>query len=175
MSVIDVPRRAEAGTELMREVLVDLRRLRDWGTAEGSIGAGEELDRVRGRLAAEGIPARSVDRVVAAVARYAFLVGGDCALSARVLWRLHAVDGVPARVLAGLQWRHVRLRLREIAFTDDSGIRYCSLSQENARLLAALRDRARSTADRSRVFVDGRGVPWDEACLGRALSSMSGR
>lgn len=175
MSVIEAPRRAEATTELMREVLVDLRRLRDWGTAEGSIGACEELDRVRGSLAAEGVPARSVDRVVAAVARYAFLVGGDCSLSSRVLWRLHAIDGVPAIVLAGLQWRHVRLRLREIAFTDDSGIRYCSLSQENARLLATLRDHARSAADRSRVFLDGSGRPWDEASLARALSSMSGR
>lgn len=173
MSVVEAPRQAWTPEQAIHEVVIDLSLLRDWtspGTCAAAVG---ELERLRQSLLDAGIVPSSASRIAAAVARYAFLTGGSCSLSRRALWRLHAVDGVPADVLAQLGWPHVRIRLREIAVPGESGTRYFGLSGESCRLLMLLRDRTRQSERASCVFVHDDGRVWQAPCLAEALSAIS--
>jgi hypothetical protein len=173
MSVVEAPRQAWIPQEAIHEVVIDLSLLRDWASPVTCATAASELERVRQSLIHEGIAPSSGLRIAAAIARYAFLTGGSCDLSRRTLWRLHAVDGVPADVLAQLDWPHVRTRLREIAVPDDVGTRYFGLSGESCRLLVLLRERVRGSALASPVFLHDDGRVWQPPCLAAALSAMS--
>jgi hypothetical protein len=173
MSVVDAPRQTWTPEQAIHEVIIDLSLLRDWTSPVACASAANELERVRQSLFREGIGPTSASRIVAAVTRYAFLTGGSCSLSRRALWRLHAVDGVPADALAQLQWPHVRIRLREIAVPGESGTRYFGLSGESCRLLMLLRDRTRESDRASCVFVHDDGRVWQAPCLAEALSAMS--
>jgi hypothetical protein len=173
MSVVEAPRQAWTPEQAIHEVVIDLSLLRDWTSPATCASAASELERVRQSLLEEGIVPSSASRIAAAVARYAFLTGGTCSLSRRALWRLHAVDGVPADVLAQLHWPHVRIRLREIAVPGESGTRYFGLSGESCRLLMLLRDRTRQSERASCVFVHDDGRVWQAPCLAEALSAIS--
>lgn len=173
MSVVDAPRQAWTPEQAIHEVIIDLSLLRDWTSPVACASAANELERVRQSLLDEGIVPSSASRIAAAVTRYAFLTGGSCSLSRRALWRLHAVDGVPADVLAQLLWPHVRIRLREIAVPGESGTRYFGLSGESCRLLMLLRDRRRQSDRASCVFVHDDGHVWQAPCLAEALSVMA--
>lgn len=175
MSVIEATADAHIEQRETHEVVVDLLSLRDWGSSAGCTQAARELRRIRHSLEMEGIPSRSAARFSAALARFAFLTADGCAHSRRVLWRLHAVDGVPADVLAGLRWPHVRPRLREIAFPDHSGTRYFALSSESCRLLNVLRGSAPDNESVPLVFSQDRDQPWQPGLLAVALSCISSR
>ena len=173
MSVVEAPRQAWTPEQAIHEVVIDLSLLRDWTSPATCASAASELEKVRQSLLDEGIVPSSASRVAAAVARYAFLTGGTGSLSRRALWRLHAVDGVPADVLAQLHWPHVRIRLREIAVPGESGTRYFGLSSESCRFLMLLRDRTRQSERAAYVFVHDDGRVWEAPCLAEALSAIS--
>ena len=173
MNVVEAPRQAWTPEQAIQEVVINLSLLRDWTSPATCVSAGSELERVRQALLDEGIVPSSASRIAAAVARYAFLTGGTCSLSRWALWRLHAVDGVPAGVLAQLHWPHVRIRLREIAVPGELGTRYFGLSGESCRLLVLLRDQTRQSERASCVFVDDEGCAWQSLCLAEALSVIS--
>lgn len=173
MSVIEGSCDVEVQNQAAREVIVDLRLLREWSSDQGLAAASIEMDRVRQRLIGGGVAPRSATRIASAVARYAFLTCGGCAAPHRLLWRLSFVDGVPPEVLAPLTWQQIRLRLREIVVSGDSGTMYFPFSIETSRLLMLLRDSARHAGGPSHVFTAHCGGVWNPDNLGRALSMMS--
>ncbi|MFM1964940.1 MAG: hypothetical protein RL134_665 [Actinomycetota bacterium] len=175
MSVMEASRDTRDGEHVVHEVIVDLRLLRDWSSPHGLSAASLETDRVRLGLVGVGVAPRSAARIVSAIARYAFLTGDACNPAHRILWRLYAVDGVPPQVLAQLTWQQVRLRLREIVVTDDSGTRYFALSAETCRLLMQLRDSTRHSCGPSSVFTAHGGEVWQPESLVSALTVMSVR
>lgn len=175
MSVIAQPRDQRVHRDVVHEVHVDLRQLRSWDTAQGSAAAMEALTTLERGLAAHGLSERSSARIASALARYAFLTEGGCDPSRRLLWRMKAVDGVPADVLAPLTWDQVRVRLREIAVTAGSTTRYFSLSDQTCRLLMAARSDRRESTETAHVFVTDRGQPWHPESLAQILAAISVR
>ena len=175
MSVIEASRSMWSGADAVREVIVDVRLLRSWESPDDCAVAARELDRVRQWLAAGGLASRSAERIVSALARYAFLTDGGCDPSRRALWRMHAVDGIPADVLAQLTWQHVRPRLREIAVTGASTTRYFALSDQTCRLLMAGRNDKSETRGSAPVFVLEGGQAWQPESLARVLAAISVR
>ena len=88
---------------------------------------------------------------------------------------MHAVDGIPADVLAQLTWQHVRPRLREIAVTGASTTRYFALSDQTCRLLMADRNDRSETSGSAPVFVLEGGQAWQPESLARGLAAISVR
>lgn len=146
MSVASAPLRARAPRHWAQEIVADLPLLRDWSTPEACRTASAEVERVRRAVEEQGVASRSASRIASALARYAFLTGDSCDPSRRTLWRLYAVDGVPADILSGLTWQQVRPRLREIAVPCVKGTRYFDSSGESSRLVMLLRERAEKSA-----------------------------
>ena len=175
MSVIEASRSTWSEADAVRGVIVDLRLLRSWESPAGCAAAALELDRVRQSLAAEGLASRSAERIASALARYAFLTDGGCNPSRRALWRMHAVDGIPADVLAQLAWAQIRIRLREIAVTGASSTRYFALSDQTCRLLMAARNDRSETRGSAPVFVLEGGQAWHPESLAQVLAAISVR
>lgn len=175
MTVVEAWCAGTSNSHAIHEVSVDVRLLGDWASPAGSATAVEEWTRVRHSLLAAGVALRSATRIASALARFAFLTAGGCDPSRRVLWRLHAVEGIPPDILSGLTWQHVRPRLREIAVPSASGTRYFALSAESCRLLLLLRARERHPASASRVFLHGDGGCWQPETLAEVLSVISVR
>lgn len=175
MSVIALPRDPRVHRCVVNEVHVDLRQLRNWDTTQGSAAAMGALAKLQSGLEAHGLSERSSARIASALARYAFLTEGGCDLSRRLMWRMNAVDGVPADVLAPLTWDQVRLRLREIAVPAGSTTRYFSLSDQTCRLLMAARNDRLGSTETAHVFVTDRGQPWRPDSLAQVLAAISVR
>lgn len=178
MTVIDtrLPRRPE--TREGFEVHINLDLLRGCGSPEGDALARTEMERVRGALLSRGASERTTGRILAALARYAFLIEDGCHPSRHALWRMHAVDDVPAEVLAQLTWHQIRPHLREISIAGSTGTRYYDLSLQTSRLLRLLRGSPGSDAVEAGahglVFRRRDCVPWEAEELRQLLARICG-
>ena len=157
------------------EITVDLSLLRSWVAHGDHIRTNAEIQRVHEALESGGVSRLTTDRMVAILVRYAFLTARSCDRAHEAVWRMHAVDGVPADVLVALTWRDVRLHLRELAVGKPGGIRYFDLSQESCRLLRTLRDQVPRSARREVVFRQANGEPWSVEVLSSLLQAMTAR
>lgn len=175
MTVVEALSAEASSPYAIHEVSVDLRLLGDWTSPIACSGALGEWERVRHSLGAAGVALRSATRIASALARFAFLTEAGCDPSRRALWRLHAVDGIPPDVLAGLTWQQFRPRLREIAVPGEAGTHYFALSAESCRLLTVLRELEPRSDSASRVFLHRDGRWWQPEILAEALSLISVR
>ena len=155
------------------EVCVDLELLRRWGSPAGDALARRELERVGAVLADRGTSQRTAARILAALARYAFLVADGCNPAQQALWRMYAVDKVPAAALAGLTWRDVRPRLGEVAVTMGGGTRYIALTPTTSHLLRLMWRRG-DARDSGPIFRRHDGRPWDVTGLSGLLAQLDG-
>lgn len=155
------------------EVYVDLALLQRVGSPAGDALARRELERVGAVLADRGTGERTSARILTALARYAFLVADDCNPAHQALWRMHAIDKVPAAVLAGLTWREVRPPLGEVAVMRTEGTCYFALTAATSRLLRLMRRKGHAP-DRGPIFRRCDGQPWDVAGLTGLLARLDG-
>lgn len=178
MTVIDVRQLEQPENREAFEVLINLDLLRQCGTPDGDLLAHAEMERVREVLLRRGATERTTARIVAALARYAFLIQNGCQPAHRALWRMYAVDEVPAEVLAQLTWDQVRPYQREISVAEATGARYFDLSLQTSRLLRLLRgspgSRVAGDGPRGLVFHHRDGAPWDPDELRRLLARICG-
>lgn len=155
------------------EVYVDLAALQRVGSPEGDALARRELERVGGVLTDRGAGARTTATILSALTRYAFLVADDCNPTHQALWRMHAIDKVPAPVLAGLTWREVRPRLGELAVTRAEETCYFPLTAATSHLLRLIRRKGHAP-DSGPIFRRCDGQPWDVAGLTGLLGRLDG-
>jgi hypothetical protein len=175
MVLVDTPCRRLNAISRAVGVTVDLVALRQWGRVEGHAEALRELDRVGAALAASGLGDRSASRMVAILARYAFLVSSDCKQARLALWRMHVVDAVPAHVIAALTWGQVRPHLREVVAGSPGSRHYFELSRETCRLLRIMRAVRALDAGPDWVFRRDDGQPWDARALDDVLARITVR
>jgi hypothetical protein len=175
MVALDVPTHVRATAPGSHDIAVDLGLLRNWGDPEGYPLALAELMRVEVALQERGVRGRSVDRIVSALARYAFLVAGDCDPAHVVLWRMYAIDAVPPDVLASLTWHQVRPHLREVVVGGPGARRYFELSRDTGRLLKELRIDRGCPSGSDRVFRRTDGAGWDSDDLCAVLARLTAR
>lgn len=173
MVVLIAPWREFKDQVVASDVTVDLTVLRHWSHPDGYAQAALELDRVFAELRDRGVEVRSARRLVAALARYAFLVSGKCPAAWHTLWRMHAVDAVPAEILAALTWEQVRPRLRELVVPAAEGTHYVDLTHATCELLLAMRAERIPVQGPAWVFRREDGNPWDAALLRDVLARMA--